>query len=77
MWLGRKFLALILSFIFILISGIFAPDKVGAISLAIATCYGVFVTGHAATDVFNTKNNPTVKTDVKVETKTTEKEEAD
>lgn len=70
MWFGRKFIALFLCVIFMLISGVFAPDKVNAITLGIVGLYTAFVGGHAATDVLNSK-----KTDVTVKTKVEEKTE--
>ena len=76
-WLGRKFIALMLSLTFLLITGIFKPEKLSQLAPAVVGLYLAFVGGHAATDMMATKN--ATKTDVttvktKVEQKT---EEAD
>ena len=63
-WLGRKFLALIFMAILVLVSGIFAPDKIGSISIALTVLYGAFVGAHTTTDVMN--RDKTTTTDIKV-----------
>lgn len=57
-WLGRKFIALVLFGFLVLLSGIFAPDKCGTITLALVGLYTAFVGGHTTTDVMTRKTTP-------------------
>jgi hypothetical protein len=66
MWFGRKFLALFLCLIALVLSGIFAPEKLSSISLAIVGLYTAFVGGHSATDIMNHDKNDKTTTDVKL-----------
>jgi len=73
-WLGRKFIALMLSLTFLLAGGIFKPDKLSQIAPAIVGLYLAFVGGHAASDIMNSKNNPVKMIETKVdETKVEQK----
>lgn len=70
-WLGRKFIALIFMALLVLVSGIFAPDKIGSISIALTVLYGAFVGSHATTDIMTHDKTTTdvvkvTKTDVTV-----------
>ena len=81
-WMGRKMIALMIMIPAVLAAGIFAPDKVGSISIALVSLYGAFVGGHSATDIMTRDKTTTAvtKTEVKVtdaKAKSPETEEAD
>lgn len=84
MWLGRKFLALLLSLLFLIIGAIFKPDKLAQIAPAVVGLYSAFVLGHATTDVMASKNaaiaaagQPGTTTTVAVKSTTVTQEDAD
>lgn len=50
-WWGRKWMGFVLTAVLCFMAGIFAPAKCDTITFALVSAYGVFVSGHAATDV--------------------------
>jgi hypothetical protein len=52
-WWGRKWMGFIFTCILCFMAGIFAPAKCDTITFALVSAYGLYVGGHAATDVMN------------------------